>query len=128
MTEKELKQKLNEYMDLKEWIEEYNREQLQNGLDLGSRIVSDVLNKFPYDVGEIHLEWEDDWRKRDLILKMKKPFENNGLVHGKIVDYIVNRYPDTKKHYLGVLIAECVPFNNIDDYMGELQKKDENND
>ena len=64
MAEKELKQKLNKYMDLKEWIEEYNREQLQNGLDLGGRIISDIVKTFPYEVGEIHLEWEDDWRKR----------------------------------------------------------------
>ena len=123
MADKELEQKLEEYMDLKKWIEEYNKEQLQKGLDLGGRIISDIIKTFPYEIGTLSIDWENNYAKQELVLKLGVPFDNNLSIHGEVIDYIVERYPDTSKHYLGVQLAECVPFNRLNSFMSKLSEK-----
>ena len=115
----ELKEKLNEYIELKNWCEEYNKKQIQDGLDLGARIILDIVKTYPYQIEGLEIKWEDNWKKQNLILRF--PYGNNDELKTEIKNYIVERYPNTKKHYLGIVLAVCIPLKSIDDFMMELK-------
>lgn len=120
----ELKEKLEAYKELKEYIKEYNENEYQKGLDLGVRILTDLINKYPNQVGNVEIEWDDNYFKENLILTIRKPFENNGYFFDKVPsakDYILERYPDARKHYLGIQLAKCITKRNIDKLIKEME-------
>lgn len=121
--ENELQEKLESYRELKEFIKEYNKKQLQKGLDLGVRIIQDLICKYPYQIGCVHIEWDDDYFKENLVVKLGKPFESNGhFKENGATEYILKRYPDAKKHYLGIQVATCISKRNIDKFVnGEIE-------
>lgn len=123
MNNNDLKEKLETYIELKEFIEEYNKEQLKKGLDLANRIISDLLGKYPSEIGLYRVRWGDDYYREELVLEIRVPFENNGYFLSNNKDaknYILERYPDAKKHYLGIQVAECISKRNIDDFIEKL--------
>ena len=120
----ELKEKLEAYKELKEYIKKYNEEEYQKGLDLGVRILTDLISKYPNQVGNAKIEWEDDYFKQDLVLKIGVPFDNNGSFFNKVKsakDYVLKRYPDARDHYLGIQLAKCITKRNIDKIIKEME-------
>lgn len=119
----ELKEKLEAYKELKEYIKEYNENEYQKGLDLGVRILTDLISKYPNQVGNAKIEWEDDYLKEYLVLKIGVPFDNNGYFFSKVKsakDYVLKRYPDARDHYLGIQLAKCITKRNIDKLIKEM--------
>ena len=119
-----LKEKLEAYKELKKFIKEYNGNEYQKGLDLGVRILTDLINKYPNQVGNAKIEWEDDYFKEDLLLKIGVPFENNKYFFNEVKsakDYILKRYPDAREHYLGIQLAKCISKRNIDKFIKEME-------
>ena len=119
----ELKEKLEAYKELKEYIREYNENEYQKGLDLGVRILTDLINKYPNQGGNAKIEWEDDFFKEDLVLKIGVPFDNNGYFFNKVKsakEYVLKRYPDAREHYLGIQLAKCITKRNIDKLIKEM--------
>ena len=120
----ELKEKLEAYKELKEYIKEYNENEYQKGLDLGVRILTDLINKYPNQVGNPKIEWENDYFKGDLVLKIRVPFDNNGYFFDKVPsakEYVLKRYPDAREHYLGIQLAKCITKRNIDKLIKEME-------
>lgn len=110
-----LEEKLEEYLELKSFIEDFNRKQMQKGLDLGARIVTDLVNKYPNEIGSFEVDYDDNYHKNHLVLRMR-PIDNiNGNFLTKDVrKYVLERYPDAKNHYLGIEVATMIHKSNID--------------
>lgn len=118
----DLQDKLKEYVKLKEYIQKYNEEELAKGLDLGVRILQDLMAKYPKKLGKVSIEFENEYSKEELILKIGAPFNPNGGFFNEnkgARDYVIERYPDAKKHYLGIEVAKLISKRNIDDFLKE---------
>lgn len=121
----ELQEKLKQYKDLKKYIQEYNEKELQKALDLGVRILQDLITKYPNKVGITSIEFENDYSKEEIILKIKEPFNPNGgffEANKGAKDYVLERYPDAKKHYLGIEVGKLISKRNIDDFLNEYEE------
>ena len=119
----EFKQQLKQYTELKELIKEYNADEVHKGLDIASRILQDLLHEYSKEVGLFRVEWNDNYDKERLILRIRSPTNVNHSFfdeHPEAMDYIIERYPDVEKYSDSILLAKCIRKYNIDEFIEEV--------
>ena len=107
---------MTQYMDIEEKIDEYNQKIHSKALDLGVRILSDLVSNFNDDIGCIQItrRW-GGYRRSEIVLKIKPRGDINGnFIKKDIKKYILERYPDAEPHCSGIILGRTIVKRDIE--------------
>ena len=126
MTENEkIIQLMEQYADIEERIDEYNQKIQSKALDLGARIISDLISNFKEDIG--YLTITDRWggcSRSEILLEVSKRGDiNSNFIDKDIETYILERYPDAESHCSGIILGRKIVKRNIKRSIENIQNK-----
>ena len=102
-----------------------NRWIQSKALDLGARIISDLISNFKEDIG--YLKITDHWggcSRSEIILKVSKRGNiNSDFIDKNIEKYILERYPDAESHCSGIILGRKIVKRNIKRSIENIQNK-----
>lgn len=126
MTEnEEITQLMEQYVDIEEKIDECNQKIQSESLDLGARIISDLISNFKEDIGYFSItdRWGGCSRSEILLLVSKRGDINNNFIDNDIEKYILERYPDAESHCSGIILGRKIVKKNIKRSIENIQNK-----
>lgn len=126
MTEnEEITQLMEQYVAIEEKIDEYNQKIQSESLDLGARIISDLISNFKEDIGYFSItdRWGGCSRSEILLLVSKRGDINNNFIDNDIEKYILERYPDAESHCSGIILGRKIVKKNIKRSIENIQNK-----
>ena len=128
MTENdEIIQLMEQFVDIEEKIDEYNQKIHSKAVDLGVRILSDLVSNFKEDIGFIQIT--DRWggcSRSEILLEITPRDNINGdFINKDIKKYILERYPDAEPHCSGIILGRKIVKRDIKRSIKNIQDKED---
>ena len=121
----EILELMTQYKDIDEKIDEYNQKIHSKALDLGVRILSDLVSNFNDDMGSVEIT--DRWggcRRSEIILEIKpRGYSNGNFIKNDIKKYILERYPDAEPHCSGIILGRTIIKRDIERSIKNIRDK-----